>query len=83
LIIDRRQLGLEHGLLGGKHTAVGVARRINSLARLPRFESLLDSFPDPRTLSDDQLADLIDELTREDHDTELTRRSGSADDDLG
>jgi hypothetical protein len=59
----------------------------------------LDSFPDPRTLSDEQLVDLIDELTREDQGTEylrgvaqrkvqilraeLRRRSGSAGDDLG
>ena len=33
----------------------------------------MDSFPDPRTLTDQQLVELIDLLTREKHDTEYLR----------
>ena len=56
----------------------------------------MDSFPDPRTLTDQELVDLIDALSHEEQQTdylgvvaqrkvtvlreELARRSGSADD---
>lgn len=63
-----------------------------------RVSYLVDSFPDPRSLTDQQLVELIHVLTRDEQGTEylrgiaerkvrllraeLTRRSAIADDDL-
>jgi hypothetical protein len=74
-------------------------RNLKPLAPRPSLPFLLDSFPDPHTLSDEQLAELIDVLTRDDQENEhlrgvtqrkvqilraeLIRRSGRTDDDLG
>ncbi len=65
---------------------------------MTRVESLVDSVPDPRILTDQQLVELIDVLTHDEQESEylrdvterkvqilraeLTRRSGSADDGL-